>query len=267
MTLLQRYGFLVWQCVRQVHETVVASPLQSAAWPQARNPATGPWVFRTRTDAGTSVTSAFRRDMRKVVTAALAFAVAFSAAAAAQSPDPSASDSSRQQRPALHRGDHLRVAIGTDTATLTGHLVSLDSADIVIAPDDSTAPTRTVPIVALGRFQVERGNTLRLISTGIGAGLGEIAGAAYYQFGWCRGAEQSCARDQREQDLAAEYDQTYYSVGSLFAIAGMIVGGSLGYVIAPAPHWEVVATPTLERDRLGMLRDGLMIGVERQVGW
>jgi hypothetical protein len=201
--------------------------------------------------------------MRKLVTVAVALAVALSNAAAAQSPDSSASDSSRQQLPALHRGDHVRIATATDTATLTGHLVSLDSADVVIAPDDSGQPTRTVPIVALGRFQVERGNKLRLISTGIGAGLGVVAGAAYYEFGWCRGAERSCARDQREQDLAAEYDQTYYSVGSLFAIAGMIVGGSLGYVLAPAPHWEVVATPTLERDRLGALRDGMLIGVKR----
>jgi hypothetical protein len=203
--------------------------------------------------------------MRKLVTAAFAFTVALSTAAAAQSPDSSASDSLRQQLPALHRGDHVRIATTTDTATLTGHLLRLDSAEVVIAPDDSTLPTRTVPILALGTFQVERGNKLRLISTGIGAGLGVIVGAAYYEFGWCRGAERSCARDQREQDLAAEYDQTYYSVGSLFAIAGMIVGGSLGYVVAPAPHWEIVATPTLERDRGGALRDGLLIDVKRVV--
>ncbi|MFI5227443.1 MAG: hypothetical protein ACHQWU_00150 [Gemmatimonadales bacterium] len=166
------------------------------------------------------------------------------------------------QRPLL-RGDHVRLSAAGDSASIVGHVVRLDPEQVVLAPDDSASLPRDIPLSQITRLEVERDARARTISASVGALLGVAAGASYYYFGLCRQDESGCAQERRRADIATQYDRTYVTTGDVLAIGGMLAGGLLGYVLAPAPHWAVVAAPTFKRGGQGETHTALRIGLER----
>jgi hypothetical protein len=102
---------------------------------------------------------------------------------------------------------------------------------------------------------------VRTVSAGVGAIVGAAAGGAYYYFGVCRADPNGCARDQARANAATSYDQAYFGVGSLLVVGGMLVGGSIGYFAAPAPHWEIVPSLAQARDGAGILRTALRVDI------
>jgi hypothetical protein len=196
--------------------------------------------------------------MQHAAFVALSCAIVFPAAVLAQGPV-----GSRVLRP-LARGDHVRLPARDGAAPLIGHVVRIDSSEAVITPDDSTAPQRILSLDESRQLEVERGTKLRTISTDVGALLGVLAGASYYYFDLCRSDEQGCAEEQHRADVAARYDETYVGVGTVMVIGGLIAGGALGYVLAPAPHWEAVAAPIATPGPGGGTEHALRIGLSRR---
>lgn len=190
--------------------------------------------------------------MRYVDVRVIAFALAFPCACLAQTTPLSGS---------LQRGDHVRLAALGDAATMSARVVRTDSATLEVAPDDSTLPPRTLPLSEISHLEVERDARARTIGASVGALLGVAAGASYYYFGLCPQDERGCAQEQRRSNVAAEYDRTYVTTGDVLVIGGMIAGGVLGYFLAPAPHWTVIAAPGLMRDGEGDTHTAFRLGV------
>jgi hypothetical protein len=165
----------------------------------------------------------------------------------------------------LVRGDRVRLSAAGDSAAIVGHVVRFDSGQVLLAPDDSGALPRSILLSEITHLEVERDSRARTISASVGALLGVAAGGSYYYFGLCRQDERGCSQEQRRANEATRYDRTYVTTGDVLAIGGMIAGGLLGYVLAPAPHWAVVLTPGLERGSDGAQYTTMRIGLERRL--
>ena len=166
-------------------------------------------------------------------------------------------------RAAVARGDQVRLTTGGDSAAVVGRVVRVDSTQLVVAPPDSGSLPRTIPLANVSHLEIERDVRARSIGAGIGALIGVAAGGSYYYFDICRQNASGCADEKRRASHAAMYDRSYVTVGDVLAIGGLLAGGLLGYALAPAPHWEIVATPGLEPGGDGDSHTALRITVSR----
>jgi hypothetical protein len=200
--------------------------------------------------------------MRYLVVAISLAALTLPRVASTQATNPI--DSARAPRP-VARGNHVRLAVRGDAASLVGHVIRVDQTQMLVAPDDSGSLPRTIELGRVTHLEVERDEKLRSISTQIGAGVGTLAAAAYYYFGICRRNERACAREQEIANTYAQYDQTYVGVSTIVIFGGVLAGGAIGYFLTPAPHWEIVASPVVEHGAQGNARTLLRIGVARRL--
>ncbi|HEV8235843.1 MAG TPA: hypothetical protein VGP84_14635 [Gemmatimonadaceae bacterium] len=65
---------------------------------------------------------------------------------------------------------------------------------------------------------------------------------------------------------AAENGDPYVDKSLLLVAGGGLAGALLGYLIAPAPSWEVIAFPTRAAALDGTPHWGLSLGVRHQLG-
>lgn len=198
------------------------------------------------------------------VTLAIATLTLMLSASARGQGNSAASDSVPAHSP-LARGNHVRVAVQGDTAVLVGHIIDIERNRATVAPDDSGSPPRTIDLAALTRLEVRRDERLRTTSAQVGAGLGTLGAAALYYLRWCRTDELACAREQRTADAYTRHDQTYIGTGTVFAIGGMLAGGLVGYLLAPAPHWKIVTASVIERDAENNAHAVLRVGLEKRL--
>lgn len=194
--------------------------------------------------------------MRYLAIALTSLALALPHAAPAQG--------TRATRP-FARGDRVRVSTTGDTAATTGKVLMLDAEHVVIAPDDSGAPARPIALSEISHLEVERDSRARTIGATVGGLLGLAAGASYYYLDLCRQDQQGCAREQRRAIRANEYGQTYWTTGDVLALGGFLAGGMIGYFLAPAPHWEIIASPAVQRDEHGEAHTALRFGLTRRL--
>lgn len=185
-----------------------------------------------------------------------ALALTFAHSASAQNASP--------PRP-LARGDRVRLTASGDSTTIVGSVLRLDADQVVVAPADSGAPPRTVARSAISHLEIQRDVRTRDVAASVGALIGLAAAGSYYYFDLCRQDPAGCNDEQRRAARATEYDHTYITTGDVLAIGGFIAGGLLGYALAPAPHWELIATPAVEHGPQGESHTSMRIGLARRL--
>lgn len=161
----------------------------------------------------------------------------------------------------LVRGDHLRLYESpSDSAPITGRLRSIGNDSITVVPDERSAVAVLFSRADVARIEVERDAHMRdNVATAL-AGVGMLGGlsAAVYR---CLNNRDQCAAERDAAAQAAEDGDPYLDVSLLMIAGGGLAGALLGYIIAPPPHWDVVAFPTRTAARDGTGHWGLSIGV------
>ena len=163
-------------------------------------------------------------------------------------------------------GSHLRLTPrAPDFGRITGRFRLLSSDSILITPDsDSTAivPFATADI---DRLEVERDGKTREQATTVmgvvGAGAGLTAAVL-----WCKNNQAACEEDIDQMLYAAENDSTYIGPSLLMILGGTAIGALIGYALAPAPHWDLVAFPTRTSTNDGSPRMLFNVGLRYSFG-
>lgn len=159
----------------------------------------------------------------------------------------------------LTRGSHLRVYRQAADSAVSGHLRLMSNDSLTLAPDDDPSTQLAFANAEIAGLQIERDLHTRDQAAVVMAALGAIGGLTSAVL-WCKNNQAACAADeQREQ--AADCDSTYYGIQTLIFLGGTMLGGLIGYALAPSPHWDVVAIPTRTTDNGGSSHLMLNVGV------
>ena len=161
----------------------------------------------------------------------------------------------------LGRGDHLRLYESpSDSTPITGRLRSIGNDSITVVPDESAAVAVFFSRADVARIEVERDAHMRDNVATTLAGVGMLGGlsAAVYR---CLNNPDQCAAEHDAAAQAAENGDPYVDVSLLMIAGGGLAGALIGYIIAPPPHWEIVAFPTKTAALDGTGHWGLSIGV------
>lgn len=176
---------------------------------------------------------------------------------------PSSSDPNR-----LRSGMHIRVQSSTADSPITGRLSLLEADSLVVNPDSARGMLVRPGLVALSRaditkLEVERDEHTRdQVAIALGV-AGAITGAVV-AIKYCADNSDSCAielQQQQQQQNDCEDGQSYWTTGDLLVGAGALAGMLIGFVIAPPPHWDLVALPMRDAGRDGQMHYGLRLGL------
>jgi hypothetical protein len=162
-------------------------------------------------------------------------------------------------------GDHIRVhrAVG-DSSFVSGRLRAIRADSLIVKPDSDdwslSFGREDVAWLEVQRHEKTRDHAM----TAMGL-IGALAGGAVYVSN-CLHDREACAEAERRAEEASDCDSNYVSPGSIFVLAGALAGSLLGYVLAPAPQWDIVAFPieTVGPDNRQHL--GLNIGFRYSLG-
>ena len=161
----------------------------------------------------------------------------------------------------LARGDHVRLfQSASDSAPIFGRLRSIGNDSIGVVPDEDSTVRVLFARSDVARIEVERDEHMRDHVVTFMAGLGALSGAsvAAYQ---CFSNRPQCAADNHAAAEAAENGDPYVDMSLLMIAGGGLAGALIGYIVAPPPHWEVVAFPTRTASLDGTGHWGLSLGV------
>lgn len=168
--------------------------------------------------------------------------------------------------PSVPLGAHLRVrGQGPHSAVFTGRLRAAISDSLALALDDDSTTTVPFAVADLGRIEVQQDEKSRDQAT---AAMGVIgaAGGLTTALLWCKHNQDACADDVEQMRYAAENDSTYIGPTLLMILGGAVIGAGLGYVLAPPPHWELIAYPTRTSNNDGSPRLLLNVGLRYSLG-
>jgi hypothetical protein len=166
----------------------------------------------------------------------------------------------------LVRGDHVRLyQSASDSTPVVGRLRSIGNDSISVVPDEDATVRVLFAHRDVARIEVERDAGMRDQVSTVMAGLGMLGGAAaaLYQ---CLDNRDQCAAEADARARAAENGDPYVDKSLLLVAGGGLAGALLGYLIAPAPSWEVIAFPTRAAALDGTPHWGLSLGVRHQLG-
>jgi hypothetical protein len=159
----------------------------------------------------------------------------------------------------LTSGSHLRVhRQGTDSA-VSGRLRLMSNDSLMIAPDDDPSTRVAFATADIAGLEIERDLHTRDQATVVMAAIGAVGGITSAML-WCKNNQAACAADEQRQQTV-DCDSTYYGVQTLMFLGGTLLGGLIGYALAPSPHWDVVAIPTRTTDNGGSSHLMLNVGV------
>lgn len=161
----------------------------------------------------------------------------------------------------LVRGDRVRLyKSATDTTPIVGRVHTIENDSISVVPDEDSAVRVLFAHRDVARLEVERDARLRDHVVTFMAVVGAFGGAglATYQ---CLSNREQCAYDNDAAQRAAENGDTYIDTSLLLIAGGGLAGAVLGYIMAPAPHWDVIAFPTRTASLDGMPRWALSLGL------
>lgn len=163
-------------------------------------------------------------------------------------------------------GQHIRVHRGvSDRSPIVGRFRAIEGDSVLIAPDADTSVIVALSRRDIARLEVERDANTRDQFVTVMAVVGTVAGgtAAVVR---CVNNRPACAEEVQETQRAYENDSTYWGPSLLLTLGGTLAGALLGYAMAPAPHWDVVALPMRTSGRDGSLHWGLRIGMRYSLG-
>lgn len=162
-------------------------------------------------------------------------------------------------------GDHVRVhVLGADSTAISGRLRFADMDSLMIDPDDSDG-SMTINRDEITRLEVERNAKTRERASSVMGIVGALAGGGA-AIAVCMNNPDMCAAEQFAVEHERCHDESYVTTGSLLLAGGALAGALLGYALAPAPHWDVVAVPTGMPGPGGQRRLGLNIGFRYSEG-
>lgn len=159
------------------------------------------------------------------------------------------------------RGDHIRLyQSASDTTPIVGRVRTIGTDSIGIVPDEDSTVRVLLTRRDVARIEVERDARLRDHVVTFMAAVGAFGGAglAAYQ---CLSNREECAYENDAAQRAAANGDTYVDTSLLLIAGGGLAGALLGYVMAPAPHWDVIAFPTRTASLDGVSRWGLSLGM------
>lgn len=159
----------------------------------------------------------------------------------------------------LPSGSHLRVYRQGSDSAMSGHLRLMSNDSLMLAPDDDPSSNVAFASADIAGLEIERDLHTRDQAAVVMATLGAVGGITTAVL-WCRNNQAACAADEQRQQ-AVECDSTYYGIQTLMVLGGTLLGGLIGYALAPSPHWDVVATPTRSTDNEGSQHLMLNVGV------
>lgn len=140
-------------------------------------------------------------------------------------------------------GDHVRVQVAdADSGFVRGRVRYIDDDSLLIARDSSEW------LVALGRAEIariesEHDEHTREYATEVMATIGLLAGGGVAVANCLKDRAACAANLEAERDAECRGDP-YVDMGALLVTGGVLVGGLIGYALAPAPHWDVVMLPS-----------------------
>jgi hypothetical protein len=167
--------------------------------------------------------------------------------------------------PRLKQGMHVRVQSSATDTVITGKLSFIEDDSLVVAPDSTRGMFIRPLMVAIGRgditkLEVERDEHARdqfAIALGV---AGAITGAVV-AIKYCADNNEACNTViQEPQYDDCSQDQSSWTTGELIVGAGALAGMLIGFVIAPPPHWDVIALPMRDAGRNGQMHYGLRVG-------
>jgi hypothetical protein len=151
----------------------------------------------------------------------------------------------------LRAGTRVRVtAPAADMLYVPGRLEAV-RGDTLVLRAEGTNDTLLVDVGSVTRLEVYGRGRAGERAARVGVAVGALTGTGLY-VKWCLDPREACARDSRPADCSCDCscNRTYeepddcsrFTVGSLFTLAGALLGGALGYAMAE-PHWEQVRVP------------------------
>lgn len=163
-------------------------------------------------------------------------------------------------------GEHVRVhRSAADRSPIVGRFRAIDGDSVLIAPDADTSVIVALSRRDIARLEVERDANTRDQVVTVMAVVGTVAGGAAAVVR-CANNRPACAEEVQEMQRAYDNDSTYWGPSLLITLGGTLAGALLGYAMAPAPHWNVVALPMRTSGRDGSLRWGLRVGLRYEFG-
>ena len=177
-----------------------------------------------------------------------------------------AGGSAQQNSAPLTIGSHVRVrGPGAHSAIFSGRLRLMSNDSITVELDDDSTSAVPFAVPDIGRLEVERDEKTREQATTVMGAIGAAGGLTAAVF-WCMHNQADCAEDAEQMVNAAANDSSYVGPSLLMIMGGTLVGSLLGYVLAPPPHWEVVAFPTRTSTLDGSPRYLLNVGLRYSFG-
>jgi len=163
-------------------------------------------------------------------------------------------------------GHHVRVhRAANDYVPVVGRLRAVEGDSVLIVPDADTLVIVALSRSDVARLEVERDAHTRDLFVTVTAVVGTVAGGAA-AVARCANNRSACAEEYQDMQRAYENDSTYWGPSLLITLAGGLAGALLGYAMAPAPHWDVVALPMRTAGPDGSLHWGMRIGMRYSLG-
>jgi hypothetical protein len=141
--------------------------------------------------------------------------------------------------------------------------MSTDSISLTL--DDDHAEVLPLAVAEIARFEVEQDENTRDIAAVVLGSIGAAGGLATAVL-WCHHNQAACDADAEERQIAIDNDSTYLGIPLLMVMGGAIIGGLVGYVMAPPPHWELVVFPARTSGNEGLRRTVLNVGLRYAFG-
>lgn len=166
--------------------------------------------------------------------------------------------------PRLKPGMHLRVQSNGADTVVTGKLSVIEDDSLIVAPDSTRGMFMRPLMVAISRgditkLEIERDEHTRdqfAIAFGV---AGAITGAVV-AIKYCADNNVACNTVVQDSQSDCDQDQSSWTAGQLIVGAGALAGMLVGFVIAPPPHWDVIALPMRDAGRDGQMHYGLRLG-------
>lgn len=162
-------------------------------------------------------------------------------------------------------GEHVRVLLSrSDSIYVSGRFRGFHGDSLWIAPDSSDW-TEAFGRDDVARFEIQHDEKTREYATTVMMTLGAVGGVAL-AVSYCLHNSAQCAADQQAAREAQCRGEDYATTASLIFSATTLVGGLLGYALAPAPHWDVVILPVQSTGSDGQLHMGINLGFRYSFG-
>jgi len=168
----------------------------------------------------------------------------------------------------LKPGIHIRVQSSAADAPITGRLSFLEADSLVLNPDSTRGVLVRPGLLAIGRADITRLEVQRDEHTrdqfAIAFGVAGAITGAVVAIKYCADNSDTCAAElqqQQQQQIDCEDGQSYWTTGELLVGAGALAGMLIGFVIAPPPHWDIVALPMRDTGHDGQMHYGLRVGL------